>query len=62
MGSVLFYHWVKVAVALTLIRVSNRQAAVRNHSTLPVGDVQPRGTNHSSRYEMTPNGVERTSL
>lgn len=60
-----FHHWVKgweVPVTLTLMRVSNRQAAVRNHSTLTAGDVGPRGTNHSSRYERTPNGVERTSL
>lgn len=44
------------------MRVSNRQAAVRNHSTLTAGDPEPRGTNHSSRYERTANGVESTSL
>lgn len=38
-----------VTSELTLMRLSKRQVTMRNQSTLAVGDVQPRGTNHSSR-------------
>lgn len=34
---------------LTLMRVSNRQAAARNHSVLTAGDAEPGGIDHSSR-------------
>lgn len=44
------------------MNVSNRQVVTRSHSTPPASDMEPAGTDHTSTYDRTPNGVERSSL